>query len=223
MKTLAWGFGVMICLAVAAVQAQQPDAARIRAALTENQQALQKYIWQSRVQVEVDGEEKKVDLFQVRYNLAGQLERTRLGGSAQDQKEPRGPLRKRVVKGRQADAAEFAQSVKDQLHAYMSPVTFGKIVDNAFMRMDDDTVTLRAQNVRTKGDTVEVALVKATRQPMSMRIESTVDDEPVKVEVTFQKLADGPNYPARQIVDTQLGSKRLQITTENFDYSKLGG
>jgi hypothetical protein len=155
MKNLALMFGLVFTFAAAPLLAQQPDASKIRASLAQNQETLREYMWQSRVMVAVDGEEQKVDLYQVRYNLAGDLEKTRLGGEAQEMKRPRGPLRKRVAKNKKEGAAEFAESLK--------------------------------------------------------------------MTVMFQKLPGGPNYPARQVVDTQLGDKNLVITTENFDYVKPRG
>lgn len=223
MKQLVRTIGLALILGASPLLAQQPDAAQIRATLMENQQALREYLWQSRVEVEIDGKQNKVDLYQVRYNLGGELEKTRLGGEAQEKKQPRGPVRKRAAKKKQKGAAEFSQAVKTQLQAYMSTTGFGKILQNAFMRMGDGTIKLRSQDVAMEGDTVELEIVMETKQPMTMRVESTVDGEPVVMSITFQKLPDGPNYPARQIVDTQYAKKKLVITTENFDYSKVGG
>ncbi len=223
MKKILWTAGLALLLGCGPLLAQQPDAAKIRASLVENQQTLRAYMWQSRVMVKVDGEQQKVDLYQMRYNLAGELEKTRLGGEAPEKKKVRGPVRKRVAKKKQKGAAEFAQSVKDQLQRYLSTAKFTKALESAFLRMGEDTIMLRSQDVVVEGDTVEFELVKATRQPMTMRIESSVDDEPVEVTITFQRLPDGPNYPAKQVVDTQLGNKKLIITTENYGYLKQAG
>ncbi|MEO0424689.1 MAG: hypothetical protein AAF184_20295 [Pseudomonadota bacterium] len=220
MKRLVWATGLVFLLGAGSLSAQQPDTAKIRASMLENQQALRQYVWQSRAKVEVDGEQQKVDLYQMRYNFSGELEKTRLGGEAPEQKKVRGPVRKRVAKNKKKSAAEFAQAVKDQLQAYLSTAKFTKALESAFLRPGEDTIMLRSQDVVIDGDMVEFELVRATRQPMTMRIESTVDEEPVEVTITFQRLPDGPNYPARQVVVTQLGKKALVITTENYNYVK---
>ena len=55
---------------------------------------------------------------------------------------------------------------------------------------------------------------------MTLEIQSTVDESRISVEITFQKLDDGTNYPARTIVNTTFNDKSLNIETENFSYVK---
>ncbi|MEM9384814.1 MAG: hypothetical protein AAGA68_07115 [Pseudomonadota bacterium] len=220
MKRLAWASGLLCLLATGSLLAQEPDVARIRASMVENQQALRQYVWHSRARVEVDGEQQKVDLYQMRYNFAGELESTRLGGEAPEQKKVRGPVRKRLAKNKKKGAAQFTQAVKDQLQVYLSIDKLTEVLEGAFLRPGEDTIMLRSQDMVIEGDMVEFELVRATRQPMTMRIESTVDDEPVEMTITFQRLPEGPNYPARQVVETQLGKRALVITTENYNYMK---
>ena len=213
---------LVLALMASPLAAQQPDAAKIGAAMARNQEALRAYTWKSRVEVAVDGEEKKVDLYQVRYDFDGDLEKTRLGGEAEE-KKVRGPLRKRAAKNKKKEAGEFSQAVKRQLHRYMSPANFRKAISDAFLRLEEHTIKLRSQDVIVQGDTVEFEILDATKQPVSMRVSSVVEEAPVEMTITFQKLPDGPNYPARQIIDTQFDKKDLVITTENFNYAKPGG
>ena len=82
---------------------------------------------------------------------------------------------------------------------------------------------LRSEDVVKQGDSVEFSVVDATYQPMIFEIQSTVDESPISVEITFQKLDDGTNYPARTIVKATFDGKPLKIETENFNYVKQGG
>jgi len=55
---------------------------------------------------------------------------------------------------------------------------------------------------------------------MTLKIETTADESPVNVEVTFQKLDGGPNYAAQTVVNTLFDGKKVKIVTENFSYAK---
>ena len=211
--------GILLASGCALLLAQQPDAQQLAAGIAQNQEAIRNYAWQSRVSVEVDGEDKKVDLYQVRYDLDGKLQRTRMGGEA-DQKKVRGPLRKRAAKKKKQQAGEFAAEVKDQLQAYLAPATLKKALSGAFFRKEGGVIKLQAQNVVAQGDQLDFELVEATKQPTMMRIKAQADGSPLDVEITFQQLPDGPNYPARQIINTVYNKKKLVITTENFSYVK---
>jgi hypothetical protein len=221
-KQLMIGLALTLASASTSLSAQQPDAGMLGAAMASNQESLRSYAWQSRVEVAVDGEEEKVSLYQVRYNLDGELEKTPLGGSAEE-KKVRGPVRKRVAKNKKQEAGEFAQALNQQLHRYMAPEAFTKAISGAFVRKDAGTIRLRSEGVVVPGDTVEFEIMEATRQPVSMQVGTVVDEAPVDMTITFQQLRDGPNYPARQVVKTQFGKKPLVITTENFNYTEQGG
>ena len=217
MTRLIFLFGITLALIPGTLLAQ-PDARQFGVAMGKNQEALRDYTWQSRTEVTVDGQTNKVDLYQMRYNLDGELEKTRLGGDAKQKREVRGVLRKRVAKKKKREAGEFAEAVKLQLQNYMAPNTLQNALSNAFMRRADGTIMLRSQDVVVQGDSMEFELAEETRQPTSMRISTFVEKEPVNVTVDFQRLPDGPNYPARQVIESAFGKKKLEITTENFNY-----
>jgi len=209
----------MLALVGGLVLAQQPDVQQVAASIKQNQQSLRQYAWQSRVNVEVDGEEKRVTLYQVRYNMDGELEKTPMGGEA-DEKKVRGPIRKNVSKKKKKQAHEFAEDATAQVHAYMTPDAMSKAMAGAFSRNEGGMLKLRSENVLVDGDSIELALVENTRQPMTFDIETSVDESPLKVSVTFQALDDGTNYPARTVISTVFEKKELSITTENFSYVK---
>ena len=219
-------FVVIVCAAILATgsaHAQDQDAIQSAAAsMKQNLESLRQYAWQSRVNVSVDGEEKRVTLFQVRYNVDGELEKTAMGGE-ENQKKVRGPIRKNVAKKKKKQAHEFATEATQTIDAYMTPESIKKAMSQAFARKEDGMLKLRSEGVVKQGDSIELALVEATNQPMSFSIQSTVDESSISVEITFQKLDDGTNYPARTIVTTTFDGKPLKIETENFSYVKQGG
>ena len=120
-------------------------------------------------------------------------------------------------------AHEFAETLGSQIEAYLSPESFAQTLSTAFARVDGGILMLRSQDVVQKGDSVEFGLVEATKQPMTLMVETTAADSPVEVEVTFQRLEDGTNYVAKSVVNTVFEGKKLKIVTENFSYAKQGG
>jgi len=215
-----------VCAAVlvmGSARAQDEEATQAAAAsMKQNLESLRQYAWQSRVKVSVDGEEKRVTLYQVRYNLDGKLEKTAMGGE-EDQKKVRGPIRKNAAKKKKKQAHEFATEATQTIDAYMTPESIKKALSQAFARKEDGMLKLRSEGVVKQGDSIELALVEATHQPMTFEIQSTVDESSISVEITFQKLEDGTNYPARMTVKSTFDGKPLKMETENFSYVKQGG
>ncbi len=217
---MLWTVG-WVLVQVASPALAQPSAADVGAKMAESQAQLRQYVWQSRVEVELDGESKKVDLYQVRYNYDGELERTRLGGETNEENQRGGtPLRRIVVKRKTEQSAEFLEAVQEQLRRYMSQKTMTTAISNAFFRTEGGDIQMRAENILIAGDTIEFLIAEETQKPTSMLISTRVDGEPVKVTVNFKTLPDGPNYPARQVLETRTANKRLVITTENYNYAK---
>ena len=202
--------------------AQESDVQAPAAGIQQNMKALHDYAWQSRVSLEVDDAQKKVGLYQVRYNYEGKLERTQMGGEAAKQKKVRGPLRKHKAKKKKKEIGEFTHELTALLQSYMSPDSFKKSLSRAFARKEGGMLTLQSTDVVQDGDKVSFEVVEATKQPMTMKVESETGGSPVVLEITFQKLADGPNHPARQVVTTQFEGKKIVMVTENFSYVKQG-
>ena len=216
------GIVVLLLAGVAVLAQPKVDLQQVAAGMKSNQEALRDYAWQSRVSVEVDGDEKKVDLYQVRYDMSGELEKTRMGGEA-DEKKVRGPIRKNKAKKKKKEPHEFAEELGDQIEAYLSPESVAKALSTAFARVDEGVLRLHSQDIVQKGDSVDFGLVEATKQPMTLTVTTTADGSPVEVEVTFQRLDDGTNYAAQSVVNTTFEGKKLKVVTENFSYAKQGG
>jgi hypothetical protein len=85
------------------------------------------------------------------------------------------------------------------------------------------TTQLIFRNYLKPGDSVTVSFNPATKGLRTMTISSYLDDpkEPVSVTVDFQTLPDGVSYPSATIVSAK--AKKLQVSTRNANYRKIGG
>jgi hypothetical protein len=214
--------GILLCSGALALAQDEPDLQAIAASIQHNQESLHNYSWESRVSMTVDGEQKKVDLFKVRYDMDGQLQKTRMGGEA-DTKKVRGPIRKKVAKKKKKQAGEFGDELREQLATYTEPASLQKAIQSAFSKTEAGVFKLQANDVVEPGDSILIQVVAATGQPMSLTVNTAVEDSAVVLDVTFQKLDDGTNYVARSTIDTEYDGKKIEVVTENFGHLKQGG
>jgi hypothetical protein len=78
-----------------------------------NSSALREYTWKSRTELSLHGEVKNIKLEQVRYDLDGRLQKTPIGGAAEESSSPRrgGPIGKRVAARKKEEFKELMQEL----------------------------------------------------------------------------------------------------------------
>jgi hypothetical protein len=198
---------------------EQPDLRKMAEGIKRNQEALRHYTWDSKIVFEVDGVQKRSDLYSVRYVMGGMMEKMQISSEV-DKKKVRRPDGKKLSKKERETAREFVMEAKRQLDAYLSPLFAEKAVATALVTTEEGTLRLQSHDVVRTGDSVQINIVQATRQPMTLEVTTTIGDSPVKLEVGFESLDYGPNYPARSITTTVWEGIKLVIITENSNYLK---
>lgn len=197
---------------------EQLDLQKMSVRMRQNQKDLQRYTWESAIRYEVDGVQRRIDLFKVRYDGNGSLERTQTGGESVKGKLRR-PNGKKFSKKEREAAHAFAMEVKGQLDAYLSPLFAERAVSTATVTIEGDTIHLQAHDVVHPGDTVEIDLALRSKSPKTLKATTTVGGSPVELDVRFGALEYGPNHPARSITTAQWEGMKLAIITENSNYS----
>ena len=225
MKSARW----LAVLAVIAVFAgsdaraqEQTDLRMLAAGLKRNQQELQRYTWDSKVVFEVDGVQKRVDMYRVRYVMGGMLEKIQLSSEV-DKTKVRRPDGKKLSKKEREAARAFVMEAKQQFQGYLSPLFAEKAVATARVTTDEGMLRLQSHDVVSSGDSVTINLVRATRQPKTLEVKTTIGDSPVELDVIFESLDFGPHYPASSITSTDWEGIKLRIITENANYAKREG
>jgi len=163
----------------------------------------QPYTWDSKVVFEVDGVQKRVDIYTVRYVMGGMVQKMQISSEV-DKKKVRLPNGKKLSKKDREVAREFVMEAKQQLDAYLNPLFAEKAVATAIATINNGTLRLRSNDVIKTGDSVEINLVQATRRPKTAQIKTAIGDSPVELEVGFESLDYGPI--------------ELKIITENSNY-----
>jgi len=222
MRRIIAGFVFVAAAVTAAVNlcAQEPlNLDELALGVKRNQESLKDYSWESRVTFAVNGVQKRVDEFRIRYDNSGFLERLQTSSTV-DKHKIRRADGKKLSKDEREAAHDFAVEVKSQLDGYLSPLFAEKAVKTGTLTANEDTYLLRARNVVKEGDEVELTLVRATRLPLTLHAVSTVGDSPVTLDVRFETLDYGPSHPVSSVTRSTWQGLELTITTANSNYVK---
>lgn len=230
-KFRAWiGVGSLIRLLLCSVlvaQAQDPSQLKemFARAQQQNAQALKRYAWKSRNEVRKNGESKSTQLYLLRYDALGNLQKSQLGGSAPPAM-PKGPLMGRIAEKKKEEFIETVNALRAQVEAYshLSPEKMQAFLAGATItaRLEQGVVQLHGGNILQRGDSMTIWLDAKTRKQRHVEIVTFIEEKnPVKAVIDFNDLPLGPTHMARTIVDYPKES--LQLITENFDYSVNGG
>ena len=210
---------VVIIAGTESLAQEQLDLQRMAARMKQNQKDLQQYTWESQVQYEVNGVQRRIDRFRVRYDGNGSLERTQTGGESVKGKLRR-PNGKKLSKKEREAAHAFAMEVKGQLDAYLNPLFAARAVSTAVATVEEDTIHLQSHDVVNTGDTVKIDLALGSKLPKTLKATTTVGGSPVELDVSFGALEYGPSHPAQSITTAEWEGMKLTIITENSNYSR---
>ncbi|MBI1765251.1 MAG: hypothetical protein HYR56_27880 [Acidobacteria bacterium] len=229
-KLRAWiGAGSLIRLLLCSVlvaQAQDPGQLKemFARAQQQNAQALKQYTWKSRNEVRKNGESKSTQVFALRYDALGNLQKSQIGGSAPPAM-PKGPILGRIAEKKKEDFIETVNALRAQVEAYshLTPAKMQAFLASATItaRLDQGVVQLHGGNVLQAGDTLTIWLDARTRKQRRVEIATVLERNPVRAVIEFDDLPMGPTYMARTVVDYP--KEALQLLTENFDYKTNGG
>ena len=221
LKTLVAVVAMTTIVGTVALAQELPDPRKMAAGMRKNQEELRKYSWNSTVSFQVDGVQRRIDTYSMRYVMGGSLQNMQLSSKVEKGKIRR-PDGKKFSKKELEAAREFVLEAKRQLDNYLNPMFAEKAVASATAMTNEETLILLSRDVIKTGDTVEIELVQSSLRPLSAKITTSIDDSPVELDVTFGSIDYGPNHPARSITTTAWQGMKLTITTMNYNYTKQG-
>ena len=222
MKTrllLVAGLAALCCLQTGLAQVKNEGLANeIIAARQKNAALMKQYSWNSRTEILDNGAVKDIRIDQVMYGPGGQLQKTILND--QPSAMPRGFLRKRIAEKEKAKMEKYLKSLQHVLDEYTLP-TSGKIIDfisQATITAPDANgmLTITGNNVVQPGDTITMTILASTRQPRSMSITTSFEQDEVTVSATFKTLNSGLNHVGYAEVNVPM--KNLTLQVQNYDY-----
>jgi len=202
-------------------------AVQISEARRANAALMQHFMWNSRVEIIVDGQVKDIRIEQVQYGPFGQLQHTLLN----DQPAAGGPrilpfgfLRKAIAEQKKQEMETFLKGLKQMLQQYTLPTT-GKILD--FMASATPAgpneygyYALSGSNVVQPGDSLTIWVDPWTRHVRQVKVSTTFQGDSVELHATFQTLhQSGLNYCA--FAEATVPAKQLSVQLQNYNYARL--
>jgi hypothetical protein len=204
------------------VQAQQANAA-----------ALREYTWKSRSELSFKGEVKSVTLEQVRYDLDGRRQKTRIGGSAEPPAAqrfdplapPAGPVRRIVAAKKKAEFEDLMQDLSRLVESYAHPSleTLHALARQAARTKTIEAGLIRVQgrNLVVTGDSMILWIDPLTSMIRRTEIDTVLQGERVEVAVDYRSLSNGLTYQARTLL--RYPHKQMALTVETYDHQHVQG
>lgn len=212
---------IVAVLGAAGIAAQStPDQQQMASQLRMNQEEIQNYSWRSKFTYTVDGVQKRVEEYTVRYFIDGTLQKMQVSGEV-DKTKVRRPDGKKLKKKEREAAFDFVMETKSQLDGYLNPLLAEKAVSTATITTSGETLILQCRDFVTTGDSVEIRYELPGRLPKTAVIATTVGGSPASLEIEFGSLEYGPNHVVRSTTKATWQGFQLEIATENSDYKKI--
>lgn len=216
--------------AAAQKQALQQRLAEVKQSMAHNQAQLKQYAWTETTEISLKGEVKKREQKDCKYGPDGKVQKTSVGGGAQEQEEKggrrgrKGGLKGKIIENKVEDMKEYMDRVGSLVHRYVPPDP--QAMQAAFQAgkasLDKSTGSLVFTDYAKPGDKVTLILDPATKKLKSFQVATYLDDQSdaVSLVANFASLVDGTNYLEQSVLDAK--AKQIQIKTTNFGHKKAG-
>lgn len=212
---------MLLLLAADATYAQMNE--RLAQAQMENARALRQFEWKSRTEIFKGGESKKVQLSLMRYDMNGDVQKTMLSSTPDEDIPSRGIIG-RIAQKKRKDFLQKLESLKGLAQSYgeLPPQTMQQFMTNATFTTtaNQPEVRIEGRNVLQPGDAMTLFVDPVSRKKRRVEIRTMLEDKPVRIVSLFDEIGhSGPTYMARSEINYD--NSEIVIVTENFDYARV--
>lgn len=230
MKTVSRFLTVLVIATTSPLFAQQPApspqerAAALKASVAASKAILQQYEWVETTTVSLKGEEKSSQMSRCYYGADGKVQKVPLAAPPEQAKK-RG-IRGRIAESKKEELADYMKQaialVKQYVPLEESRIEAAKQAGKVSVTpQPDQRVRITLTDYVRPGDSVALECDLASNRPLQAKISTALDPEnPVTLEVRFDKLENNATYPARAVL--QAPAKKLTVTLQNSGYRKAG-
>ena len=211
-------------LAIAQDSALQERLAAAKQAIAENQQRLHQYQWTETTQLTLKGDPKPPKQNLCQYGPDGQVQKTPIGVPAE---EPSGGrLKQKIIKKKQEEMQEYMGDVKSLLSMYLPPnpqkMEQAKQAGNMSLNPAGGVVNLVFKNYAQPGDQLTLTFDPNARKVVAVSVNTYMGEtkDTVTLHAQMASLPDGTSYVQQTVLEAT--AKKLQVTTTNSNYQKLG-
>ena len=221
--------GLVALIAAFPVLAQesavQEKMAAVKQAMAENAQRLHQYQWIETTHLTLKGDSKPPTEDSCQYGPDGTVQKTPIGPPPEQPSG--GRLKERIIEKKEGEMKEYIGEVKGLLAMYLPPdpqkMEQAKQAGNVSLNPVPGAVNLIFTNYAQPGDRMTLTFDTNARRITSVNINTYMGEtkDAVTLQVQMASLPDGTNYTQQTILDAT--AKKLQVTTTNSNYQKLGG
>jgi hypothetical protein len=211
------------------LQAVQP--AQVAAAVKANAAALRAFSWQQRLQIQVNGETKKVTLTQMNYDINGNLQKTLLSEQpSSDSSQPssggrlRGRIKQKVVAKKTGEFKEMMEGIAAVVKSYteLPPEKLQVALKQAtFSEGQGDmggSIQIQMSGVLQTGDSLTLWLDRNALLFRRIAIATSYEQKPVTVTANYAMLASHEVYMGQAIVNYP--AKQVVLEIDNLNYQR---
>jgi hypothetical protein len=205
--------------------ALQEKLAAVKQAMAENAQKLHQYQWIETTQLTLNGDQKPPQQDSCQYGPDGQVQKTPMGPPPQQPSG--GRLKERIIEKKEAEMKEYMGEVKSLLGMYVPPdpqkMEQAKQAGNMSLNPVPGALNLIFTNYAQPGDRMTLTFDTTARKIAFVNVNTYMGEskDTVTLQVQMASLPDGTNYAQQTVLDAT--AKKLQVTTTNSNYQKLGG
>jgi len=205
--------------------AVQEKMAAVKQSMAENSQKLHQYQWIETTQLTLKGDQKPPSQDSCQYGPDGSVQKTPIGPPPEQPSG--GRLKERLIEKKEAEMKEYMGEVKGLLHMYLPPdpqkMEQAKQAGNVSLNPVPGGVNLIFINYAQPGDRMTLTFDTNAKKITSLNINTYMGEtkDAVTLQVQMASLPDGTNYAQQTVLDAT--AKKLQVTTTNSNYQKLGG
>lgn len=187
----------------------------------ENSKKMREYSWKRRTEMSAGGEVQATKLELVRFDIDGRKQTTTISEQKPDQRRKRG-IRGRIQQRQGEAKKEWIKELQGLLQKYSLSST-GQVLD--FLESATfspgsapGTIQILGKNVVQPGDQLEMVINSETKNVLTTKVSTRLDEDPVLMDINHARLSSGLNYQARTVI--QVPSKKVRMTVENFDFNR---
>jgi hypothetical protein len=200
----------------------QPKIAAVQQAMARNQQSLSHYQWQQQETISVNGDVKKVTLYQVQFGPNG-IVKTAISQNASAGSGRKFGIRDRITQDYENYGKQIASLA--QSYAQLNPAELQQLYTqgNVALRSGGGPGVLQLviHNYVKQGDLVTLTFDRGQKALIGMKVASYLSgpSDAVGIAVQFAKLPDGTNHASTINVNGE--SKNMTVADVNTNYQRI--
>ena len=221
--------GLVVLISAFPVFAQdsaiQEKMAAVKQAMAANAQKLHQYQWIETTQLTLKGDQKPPTEDSCQYGPDGTVQKTPIGPPPEQPSG--GRLKERIIEKKEAEMKEYMGEVKGLLGMYLPPdpqkMEQARQAGNVSINPVPGAMNLVFTNYSQPGDSMTITFDTNARRITSVNVNTYMGEtkDAVTLQVQMASLPDATNYAQQTTLDAT--AKKLQVTTTNSNYQKLGG